>query len=77
MSDRRLRQNAVTEIENMRSTSKRLAHRINRTIERIATGKQRQRIEIALHGAEFLHLARKNPVDAPIEPNTVDAVSSA
>src|SRR5215218_1306127 len=60
VSDWRVRQNAVAEIENKRPAAERCKKRIDAAIERRAAGAQRQRIEIALHRPFALdRIARK------------------
>src|SRR3954447_925000 len=49
VSDWRVRQNAVAEIENKRPAAERCKNCIDAAIDRRAAGAQRQRIEIALH----------------------------
>src|SRR5262249_29632004 len=66
MGDRRLRQDAVAQIEDEGLLRERRKHVVDRPIERGAPCQQRQRIEIALHGSPGLDLlARKAAVDHP------------
>src|SRR5580704_1061326 len=73
MSDGRVRQDAVTKVENKRALPERFEDGVDPTIQRRSAGKQRQRIEIALNGTQRLNLiARKTQLDHPIEPHRVD-----
>ena len=49
MRDRRLRKDAVPQVEDERSAGKCRHHLIDRTVERFAAGHQNLGIEIALH----------------------------
>src|SRR5947209_8780925 len=72
MRDRRLRQNAVAQIENERTAGKIRQNIVDCTVQRIAAGKQDQRIEIALHGNTVLYaLAYKGTVYRPIHANRI------
>ena len=55
MRKRGLGQDAVAEIEDEATARKIRQHVIDRAIERVAAGHQRQRIEIALHRDLGLH----------------------
>src|SRR5207253_6009285 len=73
MRDRRLREDAVPEVEDKRPAGKRLQYHINRAVERRPAGDQYQRIEIALHWKAALDLvAGKDPIDHPVETDRVD-----
>src|SRR5579872_3770340 len=73
MRDRRLRQNAVAEIEDERAVRQRFEDRVDRAIKRRATDHERERVEIALHRAHPLNMiARKAELDHPIEPDRID-----
>src|SRR5580693_6998011 len=73
MGNRGIRRDAVAEVENERLWSERFEDGIGRTIECGSAGEQRQRIEIALNGAQRLNLiARKAQLRHPIEPYRVD-----
>ena len=73
MRDRRLRQNAVAEVENKRTAGERFENRVNAAVESSAAGTQRQRIEITLHRAANLdRIARKAKIDHPIQTNSID-----
>ncbi len=73
MRDRRIRQDAVAEIENKRPGRKCRQDRIDRPIERRAAGQKHQRIEIALNRAQWLNvLADKTKVGRPINADGVD-----
>src|ERR1044072_3705203 len=73
VGDRRLGQNAVAEIEDEGLVRERGEHVVDRTVERGAARQQHQRIEIALHRPAALDaLARKRPVDHPVEPDGID-----
>src|SRR4051812_772178 len=74
MGDRRLRQDAVAEIEDERSIRECLHHRIDSTVERAAAREQCERIEIALHRHQVLHaVARKAAFDPPVEADGIDS----
>src|SRR5205823_2546290 len=74
MLDWRLRHDPVAEIEDVRAACKGLERRIDRPVERRTAGDQRQRVNIALHRQSGLHLlARKRPIDHPVEPNCIYA----
>ena len=74
MGDRRLRQDAVAEIEDERSVAESRQDRIDLAIERSAAREQCQRIEIALHRPAALDLvAGKAAIDHPVEPDRVDS----
>src|SRR5215467_15954499 len=73
MCDRRLRQDAVSEIEDEGPLGKHLEYVVHRTIERSAADEQRQRVEISLHRHAPLDLiTRKNGIDRPIETDRID-----
>ena len=72
MRNRRLRQYAMTEIENKRSGRKCRQNPIDRAVERFPSREERQGIEIALNRSELLDLfARKLRLNHPIEPNGI------
>src|SRR5690242_4999080 len=74
MRDRRLRQDAVAEVEDERTAGKSLHHRVDLTVERGAPGQQRQRIYIALHRLERLDfIAREGEPLRPVEADGIDA----
>ncbi len=76
MRDRRLRQDAVAEIEDEWAARQRRQDVVDVAVERRAAGEQRQRIEIALHRHARLELlARERAVDRPVEADRVDAGS--
>ena len=78
MRDRRLRQDAVAEIEDERPAGERLQYRIDGAVERLAAGQQRQRIEIALHRPAALDAARARiKIDHPVEADRIDRRSSS
>src|SRR5580692_591426 len=73
MSDGRVRQDAVTKVENKRALPERFEDGVDPTIQRRSASKQRQRIEIALNDTQRLNLiARKTQLYHPIEPHRVD-----
>ena len=73
MGDRRIRQDAVAEVENKRPASQRGKDCIDTAVERGAAGAQYQRIEIALHRAPVLDLiARKIKINHPIQTDGID-----
>src|SRR5687768_4030743 len=73
MSDRRVRQDAVAEVENERPAGERGKNRIDTAVERRASGSQRQRIEIALHRTAALDfIAREIKIDHPIKAHSID-----
>src|SRR5882757_8866846 len=73
MSDRRVRQNAVAEIENKRPAGERCENRIDTAVERGAARAQRLRIEIALHRTPLLNdVAREIEIHHPVEPHRID-----
>jgi hypothetical protein len=73
MSDRRIRQNAVAEIENKRSSRKGLQNRLDCSIECISANQQRERIKVTLHRPMSLNvLAGETRFDHPIETDRVD-----
>src|SRR5690242_12830394 len=55
MGDRRFRLDAMTEIEDQRALAVIRQHIVDRAIERVAAGDQRERIKIALHRGAALH----------------------
>src|SRR5256885_5256048 len=73
MCDRRLRQDAVSEIEDEGPLGKRLEYVIDRAVERAAAGEQHQRVEVSLHRHATLDLVtRKSGIDRPIETDGID-----
>src|SRR6266566_6356840 len=73
MCDRRLRQDAVSEIEDEGPLGKRLQYVIDRAVERAAAGEQHQRVEVSLHRHATLDLVtRKSEIDRPIEADGID-----
>src|SRR5947207_2749018 len=73
MSDRRVRQNAVTEIENKRAVRERRKDRVNTSVERHATRAQRQWVKIALHRTLLLNdVAGEIEIHHPIKSNRID-----
>src|SRR5215468_9640597 len=73
MCDRRLRQDAVSEIEDEGPLGKRLKYVIDRAVERGAAGEQHQRVEVSLHRHAPLDLiSRKSRIDGPIEADGID-----
>jgi hypothetical protein len=68
MCDRRLRQDAVSEIEDEGPLGKYLEYVVDRAIERSAADEQRQRIKVSLHRHAPLDLITgKNRINRPIE----------
>src|SRR3954447_22922283 len=73
VGDRRIRQDAVAEVENKWPGPKRGEDRIDAAVERGAARAQRQRIEVALHRTPALDLiSRKIKVNHPIQTNGID-----
>src|SRR6266478_4652325 len=73
MCDRRLRQDAVSEIEDEGPLGKCLEYVVHRAIERSAADEQRQRVEVSLHRHAPLDLiTRKNGINRPIEADRID-----
>src|ERR1700722_4066512 len=73
VGNRRVRQDAVAEVENERLSSERFLDGVGRTIERRSTSEQHQRIEIALKRPQRLNeVARKIQFGHPIEPHRID-----
>src|SRR6516225_8010339 len=73
MCDRRLRQDAVTEIEDEGPLGKRFEYVVHRAIERSAADEQRQRVEVSLHRHAPLDLITcKNAINRPIEADRID-----
>src|SRR5208283_1845695 len=73
MLDGRLRQDAVTEIEDMRSRLESLDDTLDVLVETGAAGDQRQRVEIALQGIAFGQSGDGDPwLDAGVEADPVD-----
>src|SRR5215831_17230225 len=73
MCDRRLRQDAVSEIEDEGPLGKYFEYVVHRAIERSAADKQRQRIEVSLHRHAPLDLITgKNAINRPIEADRID-----
>src|SRR5689334_13414864 len=74
MGDRRLRLDAVTEIEDEAPLSKIRKRDVDRAVECRAARDQHQRIEIALHGDLALHaLADEGGLGGPVDADAVDA----
>src|SRR5262249_43201557 len=72
MRDRRLGKDPMAEIEDEGAVGEGLEHGVDRAIERRPAGQERERIEVALNGDATLDmLARKRPVDAPIEADRI------
>jgi len=72
MRNRRLRQNAVAEIEDKRPRREILQNRIDRAIQRCAAGEKHQRIEITLNRTTCLDaISRECKIDHPIKPNGI------
>src|SRR6202166_2294630 len=68
MGNRRVRQDAVTKVENKRAPSERFEDGLDRMIECHSTGEQYQRIKITLDGAQRLDvIARKTQFCHPVE----------
>src|SRR5260370_17668264 len=73
MCERRLRQDAVSEIEDEGPLGKCLDYVVHRAIERSAADEQRQRVEVSLHRHAPLDLiTRKNGINRPIEADRID-----
>src|SRR5580692_7912297 len=73
MGDGRVRQDAVAKVENKRVSPERFEDGVDRMIERCPAGKQHQRIEIALNGAQRLNVvAGELQFRHPVEPHSVD-----
>ena len=73
MRDRRLRQDAVAEIEDQRALGEVLQDVVDRAVERGAAGEQHQRVEIALHGDAALHVrAHERRLRGPVDADRVD-----
>src|SRR5262249_31095860 len=73
MCDRRLRQDAVPEIEDEGPLGKYLEYVVDRAIERGAAHEQRQRIEVSLHRHAPLDLITgKNAINRPIEADPIN-----
>src|SRR5215472_15532665 len=73
MCHRRVRQHAMTEIEDKRSSFEIFQYAIDRISERVATDQKRDWIEIALNRFAALHLvARKSEINGPVEPHCID-----
>src|SRR5262245_9842242 len=73
MGDRRLRHDAVAEVEDERPARKGFQHLIDRTIKCLTAGDQHKRIEIALHRHAALDLlTREGPIDHPVEADGID-----
>src|SRR5580700_6405466 len=73
MTDGGVRQDAVAKVENERVSPERFENGVGRTIERRTAGEQRQRIEIALNGAQRLDVvARKIQFHHPVEPHGIN-----
>src|SRR5271156_1460583 len=72
MADRRIGQNAMAEIENKWPVRERGEDCIDRSIQRRASGQQRQRIEIALYQPSWLNLGScEIELDHPIQSNGI------
>src|SRR5215813_4776013 len=73
MCDRRLRQDAVSEIEDEGPLGKCLEYVVHRAIERSSADEQRQRIEVSLHRHAPLDLITgKNRINRPIKADCID-----
>src|ERR1700692_451590 len=73
MCDRRLRQHAMTEIENERPSGKGLESGIDGAIKRCAADEEGQWIEIALNRPPALNLvAREARLNHPIKTHRID-----
>src|SRR4051795_11825977 len=73
MGDRRLRLDAVAEIEDEPPLRKVRQRVVDRAVERIAAGDEHQRIEIALHGDLALYaLADEGRLRSPVDADGVD-----
>src|SRR5262249_46019308 len=73
MCDRRLWQDAVSEIEEEGPLETRLEYVTDRAVQRGAAGEQHQRVEVPLHRHAPLDLiTRKRRIDGPIEPDGID-----
>src|SRR5712672_1306286 len=73
MRDRRLRQDAVAEIEDERPIRKRSKNLVDGPVERAAARHQRQGIEISLHRHADLDLiARECKIGRPIKTHGID-----
>src|SRR5262249_43759060 len=71
--DGRLRQDAVSQVEDKRALREYLENAVDRAVERSAAGDQRQRIEVALHRYAPLDLVpHKYRIDGRIETHGVD-----
>src|SRR5690349_22239520 len=69
----RVRQHAMTQIEDKRSGFEICQYAIDRTIKRWAADQKRHRIEIALNRSAALHLvSRKGKINRPVEPDRID-----
>src|SRR5262252_5230736 len=73
MCDRRLRQDAVSEIEDEGPLGKYLEYVVHRAVERSAADEQRQWIEVSLHRHAPLDLITgKNRINRPIEADRIE-----
>src|SRR5208282_5612773 len=73
MLDRRLRQDAMAEIEDMRAGLESLEDALDVLVETGSAGDQRQRVEIALQGIAFGQRGDGDPrLDAGVEADRVD-----
>src|ERR1700728_2248934 len=72
MSNRRLRQHPMAEVEDERSAAKGFEYRIHSAIERFAADQQCKRIEITLNWTQLLDvLARKPKLGHPVEADGI------
>src|SRR5262249_45249498 len=72
MRNWRLRQNAVSEIEDERAPGERFQYCLDGAVQCSATSEQHQRVEISLHWQVWLNgLPREGGIDRPIEANGV------
>ncbi len=73
MGNRRVRQDAVAEIEDERPRRERLEDGIDRTIQRRASDQQRKRIEITLDWPSGLNtIAGELKIDRPVQTHRID-----
>src|ERR1700728_642056 len=73
MGNRRIRQYAVSEIEDERPMRERVENRVDRAVQRFASDEKRQRVEITLNGSPRLDgLTCKTRLDCPIYSYRVD-----
>jgi len=73
MSDRRVGQHTMTEIENERSIGQSRQDHVNRPVQRFTADEKRQWVEIALNGAARLNIAaREVEANGPVQSHGID-----